>query len=332
MQVFSFEVSDDAIAVTAGASKVTFRLPFPVQVVGLSAGLTVAQTSGSALTVDVNKNGVSILTTKLTFDNTDKTSRTATTPHAFNGGTLFDLDDELTIDVDQIGDGTAKGLKVTLLGYQAAVPLAVTDPGDPPPGPTYVGWDPANKGTGVDLTTGTHANSDAEAGSPAGWTSVRAALGRSTGKWYWEVEFIAATGAADQFLVGAALSTSPMTDGAALGFNFASATAGAGARSDNNVFTWTKAQTGAPGVTSAVNQVVHFAYDGDTGKLYIGVDGVWKFSASPAAGTNPWITGISGTVYPACSFHSTTNAKIRLRTLASQMAITIPSGYTAWAE
>jgi hypothetical protein len=332
MQVFSFQLSDDVVAVTAGVAKVTYRLPFPLQVVGVSAGLTVAQTSGSALTVDINKNGASIFSTPITFDNTEKTSRSAATPAVFNGGTLFDLDDEMTIDVDQIGDGTAKGLKVTLLGYQAAVPLAEEDPEDPPPGPTYVGWDPANKGAGVDLSTGTHANSDAEAGSPAGWTSVRAALGRSTGKWYWEEVFVTATGAADQFMIGAALSTCPMTDGVALGYNFAGSTASAGARSDNNVQTWTKAQAGAPGVTGAVNQVVQLAYDGDTGKLYIGVDGVWKFSSSPAAGTNPWVTGISGTVYPACSFHSTTAAKIRLRTLASQMAYAVPSGYTAWAE
>jgi hypothetical protein len=77
--------------------------------------LLTAQTSGTIFTVDINESGVSILSTKLTIDNTEKTSVTAATPAVISDTAIGD-DSEITIDVDQIGDGTAKGLIVTLIG------------------------------------------------------------------------------------------------------------------------------------------------------------------------------------------------------------------------
>ncbi len=58
---------------------------------------------------------VQFLGTKLTIDNTEKTSTTAATPATITTSALTD-DAEITIDIDQIGDGTAKGLKITLIG------------------------------------------------------------------------------------------------------------------------------------------------------------------------------------------------------------------------
>ena len=81
----------------------------------LKRNLNTAQTSGSVFTVDINENGSSILSTKLTIDNTEKTSTTASTSAVISDSSLAD-DAEITIDIDQVGDGTAKGLKVTLIG------------------------------------------------------------------------------------------------------------------------------------------------------------------------------------------------------------------------
>jgi hypothetical protein len=79
------------------------------------ASLTTAQSSGSIFTVDINDGGSSVLSTKLTIDNTEKTSTTATTPAVISSSSIAD-DAEITIDIDQIGNGTATGLKVTLIG------------------------------------------------------------------------------------------------------------------------------------------------------------------------------------------------------------------------
>jgi hypothetical protein len=84
-------------------------------VTAVRASLTTAQSSGTIFTVDINEGGTSILSTKLTIDNTEKTSTTAATPPVISDTSLAD-DAEITVDIDQIGDGTAKGLKVTIIG------------------------------------------------------------------------------------------------------------------------------------------------------------------------------------------------------------------------
>jgi hypothetical protein len=107
--------SDETTALTTGTAKVTFRMPHAMTLTSVRASLTTAQASGSIFTVDINEAGTSILSTKLTIDNTEKTSTTAATPAVISDTALAD-DAEITIDIDQIGDGTATGLKITLIG------------------------------------------------------------------------------------------------------------------------------------------------------------------------------------------------------------------------
>ena len=107
--------SDETTALTTGTAKITFRTPCAMTVTSVRASLTTAQTSGSIFTVDINEGGTSILSTKLTIDNTEKTSTTAATAPVISDSSLAD-DAEMTIDIDQIGDGTAKGLKITITG------------------------------------------------------------------------------------------------------------------------------------------------------------------------------------------------------------------------
>jgi hypothetical protein len=107
--------SDETTALTTGTAKVTFRMPYAMTITAVRASLSTAQASGSIFTVDINEGGTSILSTKLTIDNTEKTSTTAATAAVISDTALAD-DAEITIDIDQIGDGTAAGLKVTIIG------------------------------------------------------------------------------------------------------------------------------------------------------------------------------------------------------------------------
>jgi hypothetical protein len=107
--------SDETTALTTGTAKVTFRMPHAMTLTAVRASLTTAQASGSIFTVDINESGSSVLGTKLTIDNTEKTSTTAATPATITTSALTD-DAEITIDIDQIGNGTATGLKITLIG------------------------------------------------------------------------------------------------------------------------------------------------------------------------------------------------------------------------
>ena len=110
--------SDETTGLSAGVAKVTFRMTRAMTLTDVRASLTTAQAAngaGGIFTVDVNESGVSILSTKLTIDNTEKTSTTAVTPRVISDTALAD-DAEITIDIDVIGDGSAKGLKVYLIG------------------------------------------------------------------------------------------------------------------------------------------------------------------------------------------------------------------------
>lgn len=119
LESFVCKITDDGTAVAAGAGKFYFDFPYPFTIEAVSGSLAVAQTSGNLLTVDVNKNGVSILSTRLTIDNGEVSSSTAATPPVISTSGMS-ANSRLVVDVDQIGDGTAKGLTITILGRRAA--------------------------------------------------------------------------------------------------------------------------------------------------------------------------------------------------------------------
>jgi hypothetical protein len=109
-------VGDETTALTTGAAKATFRMPFALTITGVRASVTTAPTGTSLLTVDINDGGVSILSTKLTFDAGEKTTTTATTAVVISDTALAD-DAEITVDIDQVGSTVAgAGLKVTIIG------------------------------------------------------------------------------------------------------------------------------------------------------------------------------------------------------------------------
>lgn len=119
-ETFVIPVGDETTAIATGTAKATFRMPTGFTVTGVRASLSTAQATsgaGGIVTVDINEAGTTILSTKLTIDNTEKTSTTAATAAVISDAALAD-DAEITIDIDQIGDGTAKGLKVYITGVR----------------------------------------------------------------------------------------------------------------------------------------------------------------------------------------------------------------------
>lgn len=111
--IYVIACSDETTALTTGTGKVTFRMPTAGTLTAVKATVSTAP-AGSALIVDINEGGTSVLSTKLSVDDGEKTSATAATPAVISDSALAN-DAEITIDIDQIGSGTAgAGLKVTL--------------------------------------------------------------------------------------------------------------------------------------------------------------------------------------------------------------------------
>lgn len=117
LEAYVVVCSDETTALDVGEAVVTWRLPYGFELTQVYAELTAAQASGSTFTVDLNANGSSILSTLLTVDNTETDSATAALQPVILTSTLPSRA-RITIDITQVGDGTAKGLKVTFIGRQ----------------------------------------------------------------------------------------------------------------------------------------------------------------------------------------------------------------------
>lgn len=110
-------VSADTVNIASGAAKYTFRMPFDMTLSSIRANVSTAPV-GASIIVNVNKNGVSIFSTKLSIDASEKTSVTAASQNILST-TSFTDDDEITVDIDQTGTTVAgKGLKLLLKGYR----------------------------------------------------------------------------------------------------------------------------------------------------------------------------------------------------------------------
>jgi len=121
--VVTFACGDETTAVDATGQKLSFRMPFAMTLnsgsSGVKGSLVTAGTGANLFTVDINESGSTILSTKLTFDATETTTTTASTPVVISDTALAD-DAIITVDVDQLDSGgVAAGLKISLIGSLA---------------------------------------------------------------------------------------------------------------------------------------------------------------------------------------------------------------------
>ena len=104
-------IVDTSVANIVGGD---FVMPIAGTVMGVGATVDTAGTTNTT-TIDINKNGTTILKTKVTIDSTEKTSRTATAPAVIDASVRsFTVGDIFTFDVDAINTTPAKGLTVFL--------------------------------------------------------------------------------------------------------------------------------------------------------------------------------------------------------------------------
>jgi len=110
--------SDEITDLEVGVDKAVFRVPTAMTLTDVRASVTTAPV-GSTIIIDVNKNGSTIFSTKLSIDAGEKTSETASVPAVISVSSFSD-DDEITVDIDQIGSTTAgTGLKIWVIGKES---------------------------------------------------------------------------------------------------------------------------------------------------------------------------------------------------------------------
>lgn len=102
--------SNCAVGTTIGGD---FECPLTGTITAIGGFVDTAGTTGT-MVVDVNKNGTTLMTSnKLSFDTTEKTTRTAATAPALTT-TSVTAGDIFTVDIDSIHTTPAKGLSVRI--------------------------------------------------------------------------------------------------------------------------------------------------------------------------------------------------------------------------
>lgn len=109
-----FAVTDTTTPIIVKVHDIVVFSPTNNPISEIIVTLGTPQATGTIYTVDILKNGASILSTLATIDNTEYTTLTATTPLVISNTTRA-KGDRYTVQTTQIGDGTAKQLGVIIL-------------------------------------------------------------------------------------------------------------------------------------------------------------------------------------------------------------------------
>ena len=112
--------SDESTTDLAVATDVVkFIMPYAFTLTGISASVQTAP-AGSTLVCDVNEGGTTIMASNKIVIDADETSTATAAQAPTLSDTSLASGAIITVDIDQVGSGTAgKGLKVYLTGYQS---------------------------------------------------------------------------------------------------------------------------------------------------------------------------------------------------------------------
>lgn len=184
----------------------------------------------------------------------------------------------------------------------SAVQQAIASYGAAAGGPTYATWDPSNKGAGVTLTL-----SNLRATNTSGVNElVKSTLGKSTGKWYWEITV--QTVREDLGVANSTQSTSGFVGDSpnSTGYN-----------SSGVIFRNSASLSAAASYTTG--DVIGFALDMGAGTLQFFKNNVSQYVA----------TGITGTVYAAGGGTSGSSSQMTANFGSTALTYSPPSGYNA---
>ena len=175
-------------------------------------------------------------------------------------------------------------------------------------------WNPSAKGVGITLSN----NNLTAAADQNLNTSVRANAGASSGKRYFEMVMNSANG-----VIAGLMNTSGNLNG-----QFPQDSNGWAYYHDGR--RGTGGSSGAYGSSLSNGSVLRVAVDLDAGKLFFGIGSVWQGSADPVTGTNPALTGVFGTLYPAFSRDGTGTPVSTLIMNLSSFNYAPPTGYSTF--
>lgn len=158
--------------------------------------------------------------------------------------------------------------------------------------------------------------------------SIRATVGKATGRWYWEITVVKPGSNNNNEQLGIANTQSNFADPALQ--DPVGTAPGTGSNTFRNVAV-NSGQWSAPNTKAATwgATTVGFALDADSGKLFICQNDAWLGGADPVAGVLPRVTGFKGdTIYPAIAIWNSSQIKANFGS-EPFTACAPPAGYNA---
>jgi hypothetical protein len=177
-------------------------------------------------------------------------------------------------------------------------------------------WNPLDKGGNIVLSNG-NLSASTTAGS---WQGFRATVGKSSGKWYWEIDITGAN----------YVNTGVATSAASVGGYPGQDDYGCGwdrtwlQRTASSIFSRNASSPPNPG-----GGTISVALDMDNGEIYMALNGTWLFSGNPVTRQQPAFTFTPGgiTLYPMVGL--TQAGAVTAYFGASDFTYTVPDGYNS---
>ncbi len=192
----------------------------------------------------------------------------------------------------------------------------------------YTAWDPSWSLPGINYANGNRTIS----ANNAGTKHARSVVGKSTGKWYWEVTAIGGDGTTDAGGIGLVETGMPNNPGY-IGLVPSGIAFGYGTCCTSYYMSWSGASivSGQPPFNSPIQtgKIYMFALDMDNKRAWFGHNGTWYNGGNPGANVAPAVIGLSGTVHAGVTFYSSSINAFTANFGQNAFNYAVPAGFNA---
>ena len=208
------------------------------------------------------------------------------------------------LEFKQTGTGTdANGIGADTSGndnHLAVTNLTSTNICTDTPTNNFCTWNPLD---GTDLSDLTFSEGNTKVVNATG--VCRGTLAAASGKWYWEIKQITTVDAGNPIQYGIAdTEDSPPThsslNSALIAYSDNALNCAIKKFDEGTASTITMSEF----TSISQNDIINFAFDADTAKLWVGKNGSWLHSGNPAAGSNEVASTSTGNFFTPCLEHA----------------------------
>ena len=225
-------------------------------------------------------------------------------PGTGDGGTVTYGNNGFLLEFKQTGTGTdANGIGADTSGndnHLAVTNLTSTNICTDTPTNNFMTWNPLDSTDPGDLT---YTEGNTKVVNATG--VVRGTQAAASGKWYWEIKQITTVNASNPIQYGIADTEDSPPTHSSLNNALIAYSDNDGNTEIKKFANGTESDVAMNGFTNiSANDIIQFAFDADTAKLWVGINGTYLNSGDPANGTGEVASTNAGNFFTPCLEHA----------------------------